>query len=309
MDIKPLVEQIVLSEDPVLEFSKVASDLTDEFKVSLAREVNKTLFTTHLQNSNLNKNVEFNVVSVPELHKIASAEETPTNGHLEKIAAEKKSNITPDMFMLKEANVSVNSATTYNQDDPLLKEAIAIDRNKEAEKELEQIQQITKQAEESAKYILEEEKEIRYKDIANSINNEEELKTFTKIALEKDMEYVARRVIENYKPDHEYFKKVAAESLTLEKDTYFRQELEELDVLEKEAGKFTNVIVNTIGGTVNGAGKLGKGLVNTTSTGVKVVGKVGRFALRHPILAISAAGGALVGNTHSDYTYNNYRGV
>lgn len=318
MELQPLIEEIVNSKDPVLAFSKVAADLDDRWKTTLAREVNKGLFSKNLSNSELNNNVEFNVIDLPQMSKMASEEETQQS-YFEKIASEKVvsekvNQLTPDMFSFDNINTSQNEASTYYQEDSLFKEAIQNDRIKQAEQELEYRQEVEKVASETAAFLLEEEKEIRLKDIASNINSEEELKAFVKVALEKDMDKVAERVIELYKPDLEYFKKVASEILTLDKKAAYEKELNDLIYVEKEAlaglrNSIADKILSVPGHIVGGAGRIASGVLRIPGAAGKVLFKTGKFAYKHPILTAGTGIGIMASSNSSKHAYNTLVGV
>lgn len=310
MNLEPLIEQIVNSEDPVASFSKIASDLDDRWKITLAREVNKNLFGKELAESPLNAHVNFDVIQVPKMDKIASV--ANSNKSIEKTASQKAKNITPDMFMFIDNN-NYHNTTTYYQPDKLVKEARELDEKKEIEKEFEQRDKLIKQAEEALKFFIEEEKEIRYKDIAKSINNEEELKSFTKIALELNMEHVAKKVIELYEPDLKFFQKVASATLTFSKKASFEKELQELEYLEKTAlNKLRKIVIDKIvtgiGKGVNGVGRASSSVLHIPTIIGAAAKNGGKFIFKHPIVTTAAVGGIVASSNFDKNTYDTLQG-
>ena len=294
MNLEPLIAEIVNSPDPVEAFSKVASDLDERWKITLAREVNKNLFQKKLQEAPLNENIEFDVITVPNITKVASEQKDVNNPNLEKIASEKRKKITPDMFSFKEQE-TYKDYSTYYEKDALFDKEINHRKKAEIEQEIEQRKEIEKIASDAIKYILEEEKEIRYKDIArNLINSEEELKTFAKMALDRGMEEECRKVISYYNPDMNYFRKTASAILSLEKKASFEKELDDLEYLNKEAlndlqKKVIDLIITVpskgvtlVGKTVSPALRL-PGIIGAAAK------KTGKFIYKHPVLATSGA--------------------
>lgn len=318
MEIQPLVEQIANSEDPVLAFSKIAANLDETWKATLAREVNKQIFSRELETAPLNKNIEFDVVSVPGLDKVASENDgielekkaSYSDNYFEKIAAEKRKKITPDMFSFKEEEVTYKDSSSYYQEDPLFKEAMAIEERKNAEAQIAQRAELQKQAEEATKFLAIQEKDNLHKEIAKEINSEEELKTFVKMALEQDMEDTAKKVMEYYKPDLEYFRKTASASLTLAKRNDFIEKLAAIEELDKIAlnpvqKKVTNLILSIPGVVVHGAGRSVSGLLRVPNA----VGRVAKTAIKHPIATTAIGGGLYASSTFDKNQINTLRGM
>ena len=108
--IEQLVEQIVHSDNPQVAFNKLSKNLDDKWKTTLAREINKKLFLKNLDNSDINQNIEFDLVQTPTLTKQASEQiQTTKSSLIEKIASyefdeknqiEKKASINPSMFKI-----------------------------------------------------------------------------------------------------------------------------------------------------------------------------------------------------------------
>ena len=318
MEIQPLVDQIANSEDPVVAFSKVAADLDENWKATLAREVNKQIFSKELETSPLNSNIEFDVVSIPSLDKVASVksnteftkEASFKDKYLEKTAAEKRKKITPDMFSFKEEEKTYEDYSTYYQDDPLFKEAAKFEANKKAEKEIEERGLIQKQAEEATKFLAIQEKDYLHKKIAKELNSEEELKTFVKMALEKDMEETAKKVMEYYKPDLEYFRKTASASLTLNKRNDFIEKLATIEELEKIAlnpmqRKVTNIILSAPGKLTNAIGRASSAILKIPNG----VGKIAKVAIKHPIITGTAGAGFYASSRFDKNQINTLNGM
>ena len=318
MEIQPLVEQIANSEDPVLAFSKIAANLDETWKATLAREVNKQIFSRELETAPLNKNIEFDVVSVPGLDKVASENNgielekkaSYSNNYFEKIAAEKRKKITPDMFSFKEEEVTYKDSSSYYQEDPLFKEAMAIEERKNAEAQIAQRAELQKQAEEATKFLAIQEKDNLHKEIAKEINSEEELKTFVKMALEKDMEETAKKVMEYYKPDLEYFRKTASASLTLAKRNDFIEKLAQIEELEKIAlnplqKKVTDIALSIPGAIIHTIGRGSTVLLRVP----KAVGYGVKTAVKHPLITAATAGGLYASATFDKNQTNTLRGL
>jgi len=102
MGVNTIVQQIINSEEPTETFAKIAQTLDDNWKTTVAREVNKAMFHKKMNESGLNSDVEFDVINSPVLQKTASVNTDKNKkfrtDFLEKKAELKKQNITPDMF-------------------------------------------------------------------------------------------------------------------------------------------------------------------------------------------------------------------
>lgn len=300
MNLEPLIQEIVYSEDPVTTFSKVAADLDDRWKVTLAREVNKALFQKKLQETPLNENIEFNVIEVPQMHKIAS-EEPHQNFSFEKRASandELKKKITPDMFMFNEINTTPKKATSY-QDDGLLKQATAEEIKRELETQTYIAKEEEKRLQEAQKFFIEQERDVLLRKIASEIPDTEHLKTFVKMALKEGLEYEAERVMEHFDPDLHYFTKTAAAVLTLDEKVAYEQYINDLKELEKKSAlpQFIKGVVNTgarlTGMGLNVIGRVGSVAARLPGIAAKTVHGVGSFVYKHPfVTTIGIAGGA-----------------
>jgi len=332
MDLEPLIQEIVNSEDPVAEFSKVAADLDDRWKVTLAREVNKALFSQKLVESDLNDNIEFDVIEVPQMSKIASyngtgAGFTKTASHneeLTKIAEAKKEQITASMFTFKE--IKYNKPLKAKGGDFNF-EKIAYE---EEAKRMKDDRLMKKEAEEQkAKlfgFMVEQEKDALLHKIAEELTDVAELKYFTYKAVEAGLEKEAELVLEYAQPDTLYMQKVASQVSSLEKEKLINsaiksiQELNKLaslpddkkkeyyEGLEKNAAGFQIVkkfLLSVPGRATNLAGRFTSGLLKVPGTVTKGVVNTGKFAAKHPILTMSGIGagaGFYMAGNHFDGT-------
>ena len=109
-NIEQAVEQIIHSENPQNTFNKIAETLDDNWRTTLAREVNKHLFIENLANSDINQSIEFDVVETPTLTKQASEESVNTSksSFLEKVA------FLMPLFTLCSKNLFVGLSVTRN---------------------------------------------------------------------------------------------------------------------------------------------------------------------------------------------------
>lgn len=305
MDLQPLIEQIVYSDDPVTEFSKVAANLDDRWKVTLAREVNKGLFQRKLQETPLNENIEFDVVEVPQMHKIASEENY--QGSFEKRASHNptQKKITPDMFMFHEIDTMPKKASSYT-DDGLLKEAIAEDVKRELETQKYLTEQEEKRLAQAQRFFIEQEKDLTLKKIASELPDMEHLKTFVKIAIKEGLEKEAEKVMEYYDPDLHYFTKTASATLTLEEQTRYKDYINALKELNKTA-EINWDKVRRIGGAIGGFGlkalnRAEEMVAKTPGTLAKGLHKTVRFARNHPFLTAAGIAGGVAIKKSTDAT-------
>jgi len=270
IDIETLAQQIVNSDNFESEFAKVASDLDEQHKVTLAREVNKLNFLKNLANANLNENIEFPVIDdIPQLSKIASDNNDSTK-NITKTASynkgkefEKKAHVTADMFVFKEDNVvrhknKPKHEYTYN----ITKTA---EEKFNEELEVEQVKlELTKIAEEKSiigkaeickTYLIEK--------LANIVDNESEMRSVLRLIIDNGGEKYIDDVLNSGNMSSEYIMKVASEVIDFNTHKEVLQILHDLNELDEAIEKkATGSISNLISKTIKLSGKAAKGVVN-----------------------------------------------
>jgi hypothetical protein len=319
-NIEQAVEQIIHSENPQNTFNKIAETLDDNWRTTLAREVNKHLFIENLANSDINQSIEFDVVETPTLTKQASEESmnTSKSSFLEKVAAyndvpielqlEKKAYITQDMFQLREEKYVTNNKikSTAAGFGYMTKEA-----SEKAEKELSLKQiEINKQKQLEKKAMIANLKMQRLESIekiASLTNDPSQMRQILKVIIGQGMEKVAQEVINvSYLPSSE-IEKVASVELDFDILRQVNKELDNIrnieDSIEKVAfvGPLFRPLVKGLSITTSGTGKIVGGL---TKGAVNLVSWSSKKIAEHPLAAIIVPAAYTAGDNASDeFTY------
>ena len=331
MDIQPLVDRIVNSDDYVSEFAKVAADLDDRWKITLAREVNKGIFGRELQRSELNSDIEFEVITTPDINKVASVEEDNYNlektagHHLTKTASEKREKITASMFSFNDYPTFHNNKSDYHS--VSLEKTASLKEIKTAELKAMELKEEAERNASFTKYKIEEDKDLILQKVAKELTNPSDLKYFIKEAVKKGLDKEAERVLLYANPDLKYLSKTAAVCSDLETKKYIKTHIDEYIALEKiatsdtskitklykehkkkllskeaSAGTFIKQVVNdkTLslpGRLINLSGRVAVPLAKVPGLAAKTVGKAGKFVYDHPFLSTGVAGGLTAATT------------
>jgi len=312
--IEELASQIVNSDDVVAEFAKVASDMDDRWKVTLAREVNKQNFLKKLQESDLNSDIKFDVVETPEMSKIACDKEkkesqkiTKTASVNKQISIEKKAQILPSMFVIKqnESLYREKISSGYVCRESLTKEAEeAI--NDELAYEIKD--KIAEEEKEKNRLLFEANmaKEKLLDKIASLTDMESEMRTVIKALVKSNMEKYAEDILMRSNIRTDMLSKVASENLHLEKEAKLYDAIDKLakidELIEKKAfGPLARIVTTIIGKGLNLAGT---GIAYGAKGAATVTKGLARTAVKHPIATSAVMAGFKTSDKSTDHVKN-----
>jgi len=308
MNLEHLVKQIVYSDDPVEEFAKVAENLDENWRATLAREVNKGLFHRKLEETPLNENIEFDVIEDSSIKKTASLNRGHANSFFHKTASynepthntkvlEKKASITMDMFDV------FNEEVPYIRDDKYEGRGIdpTFEKVASAENyEKEEIRAIELKRKEQQERLVKEAqmREIQIaliEKIASITDDESKMKSVLRTMVKEGMKEEAKEVMKHIPFGIDRLEKVAEVPLEAEKYTELKTLMRELkyvnDGIEKKA--FLGPLVQGIGKTLSIAAKpiytTGKLAGNAAFKAGKIGFKTGKFIVRHPAGVMTGA--------------------
>jgi len=313
--IEELASQIVNSDDVTAEFAKIASNMDERWKVTLAREVNKQNFIKKLQESDLNSDIKFNVVETPEMSKIASEKEKNKPQNLTKTASinkqasmEKKAQILPSMFVIKQNETLYREkiSSGYTHKEILTKEAKeAI--NDELAYELKD--KIAKEENEKNRLLFETEmaKETLLDKIASLTDMESEMRSIIKTLVKSNMEKYAEDILMRSNVRTDMLSKVASENLDIEKEAKLDDAINKLaqidELIEKKAfGPLARIVTTVLG---RGLNLVGTGVAYGAKGAATATKGLARTAIKHPI----ATTAIVAGSNTSDKSTNQIRNV
>jgi len=300
IDIDELAQQIINSDDIELSFSKVASDLDKEHKITLAREVNKLNFLRNLANADINENIEFPLIEGVEglnktasLNNISSENITKTASILTKTAEEKRKVITPDMFLLKEENVIRHSnKPSYSHTDTISKTA-----SEKFNEELEYLsvkKELEKQAEEQNLISKAEVCKVKLIDkIASITDDASEMRSVLKLMVKEGGQKYIPSVLNASKVSSSYVQQVRELPIDIHMHKTASEAvktLKEIDeALEKKAvaslGNLVRKVTNVTSYPIKATAIAGK-------QAIKGAGMIGKQVIKHPILSTALVSGA-----------------
>jgi len=323
MNLDALVRQIVYSDDPVEEFAKVAENLDENWRATLAREVNKGLFHRKLEETLLNENIEFEVIEDSAIKKTASLKSGAGKGLFRKTASyneendigrilEKKASITVDMFNLFEEEATPVRDEKYGARgiDPTF-EKVASAENYEKEeiraielKRREQQEQLVKEAQMKELQIALIEK------IASITDDESKMKSVLRTMVKEGMKEEAKEVMNHIPFGIDRLEKVAEVPLEAEKYAELKSLMRDLkyvnDAIEKRA--FLGPLVTGIGKTIYTAMKpvyhIGRGVGTIGYQGAKLGLKGAKTMIKHPLATSTAFTAVEAGNRSADIFSN-----
>jgi len=300
VNVEQLAEQIISSQNPQTAFNKISETLSDNWKTTLAREVNKRLFLKNLNNSELNQSIEFDVVNTPTLTKQAEEQvQTIKSGLIEKVASctfdekkqiEKKASINPDMFKISDNDfVSRNTFKTPVQS---LGSFITKEASEKGEKELSLKQmEIDKEKELEKKAMLSNLKMAKIESIekiANITNNPSELRQIIKICVTQGMEKVAEEIANVSVVPSSYIEKVASVELDFNVIREVNQELKNIKDIDTTIEKVAlwGPLAKPLGKGLEKAVRFSGGLATILGKwGIGTAKKVTKTMVDHPIVS------------------------
>jgi len=322
-NIEQLVEQIVHSDNPQVAFNKFSKTLDDKWKTTLAREINKKLFLKNLDNSNLNQNIEFDLVQTPTLTKQASEQiQTTKSSLIEKIASyefdekaqiEKKASINSSMFKINNNDfVARNNFKSNSKSVGFITKQAS--EKSEKELTLKQIE-INKQKELEKKAMLSDLKMARMEcieKIASLTNNSSEIRQIIKMIVGRGMEKVAEEVVNTSVIPSSEIEKVASVELNFDTIRQVNSELQNIKEIEGAIEKvaFVGPLFRPVMNFITGAGKYtGKGVLFGAKGAFNTAKHTGKFVTEHPVGVTAGVIGVGAGTNATERYKNGLTGI